>query len=67
MFKRREENAATRSLHNAAKLMDNNPTLMRLKELEALEKVTERVGNLNVYVGLEGVMQGLIKVPSTVR
>ena len=65
LIKRREETAATRSLHNTAKLMENNPTLMRLKELEVLEKVTERVGNLNVYSGLEGVMHGLVKAPLT--
>jgi len=63
-IKRREETAATRSLHNTAKLMENNPTLMRLKELEVLEKVTERVSNLNVYSGLDGVMNGLISHPT---
>jgi len=36
---------------------------MRLKELEVLEKVTEKIGNLNVYSGLEGVMNGLVKSP----
>jgi len=64
IIRRREETAATRSLHNTAKLMENNPTLMRLKELEVLEKVTERVSNLNVYSGLEGVMNGLIANPA---
>ena len=37
VIKRREETAATRSLLNTARLMDDNPTLMRLKELEVLE------------------------------
>ena len=63
LIKRREETAATRSLHNTAKMMEDNPTLMRLKELEVLEKVTERIGNLNVYSGLEGVMNDLVKSP----
>ncbi len=63
LIKRREETAATRSLHNTAKMIDGNPTLMRLKELEVLEKVTERIGNINVYSGLEGVMKDLIKCP----
>jgi len=63
LIKRREETAATRSLHNTAKVMEDNPTLMRLKELEVLEKVTERIGNLNVYSGLEGVMNDLVKSP----
>ena len=59
-IKRREETEATRSLHNTAKVMEGNPTLMRLKELEVLEKVTERIGNINVYSGLEGVMKDLV-------
>ncbi len=67
LIKRREETAATRSLHNTAKLMEGNPTLMRLKELEVLEKVTERVGNLTVYSGLDGVMKDLVKSPASMK
>lgn len=67
LIKRREETAATRSLHNTAKMMEGNPTLMRLKELEVLEKVTERIGNINVYSGLEGVMTDLVKSPSSLK
>jgi hypothetical protein len=37
------EKAATRSLLNTARLMDENPTLLRPKELETLEKVTEKI------------------------
>ncbi len=59
-IQRREETAATRSLLNTAKLMNDNPALARLKELEALEKITHTVGTLNVYGGLDGVMNGLI-------
>ncbi len=39
---RREETAAMRSMLNTARLMEENPVLMRLKELETLEKVTRR-------------------------
>src|SRR5437870_12210559 len=39
LIARREETAATRSQANAAKLLQDNPTLMRLRELEVLEKV----------------------------
>ncbi|MCP4432282.1 MAG: slipin family protein [Gammaproteobacteria bacterium] len=67
LIKRREETAATRSLHNTAKMIEGNPTLMRLKELETLEKVTEKIGNINVYSGLEGVMRDLVKSPSGLR
>lgn len=59
-IQRREETAATRSLLNTAKLMHDNPALVRLKELEALEKITGTVGSLNVYGGLEHVMNGLV-------
>ena len=62
LIKRREETAATRSLHNTAKMMEGNPTLMRLKELEVLEKVTERIGNITVHSGLEGVLKDLVKI-----
>jgi regulator of protease activity HflC (stomatin/prohibitin superfamily) len=67
LIKRREETAATRSLHNTAKMMEDNPTLMRLKELEVLEKVTERIGTINVYSGLEGIMNDLVKSPLSNR
>lgn len=62
VLKRREETAATRSLLNTAKLMDENPTLMRLKELEVLEKVTEKVDRLTVFGGLEGVLKDTVKI-----
>lgn len=62
VIKRREETSATRSLHNTAKVMENNPTLMRLKELEALEKVAGKIESLTVYGGLEGLMNGVVKI-----
>jgi regulator of protease activity HflC (stomatin/prohibitin superfamily) len=45
---RREETAATRSLMNTAKLLEQNPTLLRLKELEAWKEIAEKVGALTV-------------------
>lgn len=51
LIRRREETAATRSLLNTAKLMADNPTLLRLKELEALERVTEKIGRIDVHAG----------------
>ncbi len=62
LIKRREETAATRSLYNTAKMMENNATLMRLKELETLEKVTQKVDKINVYDGLNGVLNGLVSI-----
>lgn len=48
---RREEVASTRSLLNTAKLMDENKTLYKLKELEYLERICENVGNISVSGG----------------
>lgn len=62
VIKRREETAAARSLLNTARLMDENPTLMRLKELEVLEKVTEKVDKLTVFGGLDGVLNDTVRI-----
>ena len=62
VIKRREETAATRSLLNTAKLMEQNPLLLRLKELEALESVTEKIDKLTVFGGLDGVMKEVVKI-----
>ncbi len=62
LIKRREETQAMRSLHNTAKMMENNPTLLRLKELESLERVTERIDKISVYGGLDGVLNDLVKL-----
>ncbi|TNJ64357.1 slipin family protein [Paenibacillus hemerocallicola] len=48
---RREETASTRSLLNTAKLMDENETLFRLKELEFLEKICEKIGTISLTGG----------------
>jgi len=45
---RREETAATRSLANTAKLLEQSPTLMRLKELESFREIAGRVGQVTV-------------------
>ncbi len=60
LIKRREETAATRNLLNTAKLLEDNPVLLRLKELETLEKVTEKIGSLTVFGGLDSVMKQLV-------
>jgi regulator of protease activity HflC (stomatin/prohibitin superfamily) len=54
LIRRQEETAATRSLLNTAKLMENNPLLLRLKELEALEKLVEKVGRIDLHTGGQG-------------
>ncbi len=46
---RREETAAMRSQVNTAKLLQDNPTLMRLRELELLEKIAA-TSKLNIVL-----------------
>lgn len=48
---RREETASTRSLLNTAKLMEENQTLFRLKELEFLERICDKIGNISLHAG----------------
>lgn len=43
-------------------LVDENPLLLRLKELEALEKVTEKVDKLTVFGGLDGVLKEMVRI-----
>ena len=62
LIRRREETQATRSLHNTAKLMEGNPTLLRLKELEVLQSITENIHELKIYGGLDGLMNGTVKL-----
>ncbi|MGC3969628.1 MAG: slipin family protein [Pirellulales bacterium] len=51
---RREETAAMRSQVNTAKLLQDNPTLMRLRELEVLEKIAA-TSKLNIVLGEKGL------------
>ena len=45
---RREETASTRSLLNTAKLMEDNTMLWKLKEMEYVEKIADKISNINV-------------------
>ena len=66
-IKRQEETAATRSLLHTARLMDGNPLLFRLKELEALENLVEKVGRNDIHTGggvagLEALLKNLYRM-----
>lgn len=61
VISRREEVASTRSLLNTAKLMDENRTLFKLKELEYLEKICDKVGEISVN-GNAGLVEQLGKI-----
>lgn len=45
---RREETASTRSLLNTAKLMEDNAMLFKLKEMEYVERIADKVGEITV-------------------
>ena len=61
LISRREETAAMRSQANTAKLLADNPTLMRLRELEVLERVAT-TGNLNVVLGEKGLADRVVNL-----
>jgi len=72
LIRRQEETAATRSLLNTARLMEDNPLLLRLKELESLERVVEKVGRIDLHAGegqgLDALITKLVrlKAPETI-
>jgi regulator of protease activity HflC (stomatin/prohibitin superfamily) len=45
---RREETASTRSLLNTAKLMEDNEMLWKLKEMEYVEKIADKISSISV-------------------
>ncbi len=61
LIARREETAAMRSQANTAKLLETSPTLMRLRELEVLEKVAAG-GKLNVVLGEKGLAERVVNL-----
>jgi regulator of protease activity HflC (stomatin/prohibitin superfamily) len=66
LIRRQEETAATRSLLNTAKLMEENPLLLRLKELESLERLVEKVGRIDLHAGdgqgLDALLTKLVRI-----
>ncbi len=60
---RREEVASTRSLLNTAKLMEENRILYRLKELEYLERICDKVGSISLEGG-GSVLEQLARLAS---
>ncbi len=61
LITRREETAAMRSQANTAKLLENNPALMRLRELESLEKIAGN-SKLNVILGDKGLTDRVVNL-----
>lgn len=48
---RREETAATRNMLNTAKLMEENQILLKLKEMEYVEKIASKIGEIKLSNG----------------
>jgi hypothetical protein len=61
LITRREETAALRSQANTAKLLAENPTLMRMRELEVLEKIVAS-GKLSIVLGEKGLADRVVNL-----
>ncbi len=62
VVRRREETAATRSMLNTAKVMEDNPVALRLKELEVLERIAEKIDRIQVNGSLDNILTDLIRI-----
>ncbi len=54
---RREETASTRSLLNTAKLMEENAMLFKLKEMEYVEKIADKINTISLSGGTQIIDQ----------
>ncbi len=61
LIERREEVAAIRSQANTARILADNPTLMRLKELEVLQKIATD-SKLEVILGEKGLADRVVNL-----
>lgn len=57
---RREETAATRSLANTAKMLEKNPMLLRLKEIESVKEIAGHINQLNVVASSNELLSQLL-------
>ncbi|MEO7984155.1 MAG: slipin family protein, partial [Bacteroidota bacterium] len=58
---RREETASTRSLLNTAKLMEDNAMLWKLKEMEYISTIADKISNISVS-GNSGLVEQLKQI-----
>ncbi|WP_339727463.1 slipin family protein [uncultured Gimesia sp.] len=61
LIARREETAAIRSQVNTAKLLQDNPVLMRMRELEVLENIASK-NKLNIVLGEKGLADRVVNL-----
>ncbi len=57
---RREEVASTRSMANTAQMLERNPALLRLKELEAFKDIASAIPNLTLVVGQTDLLRSVL-------
>ncbi|MDC1068686.1 slipin family protein [Candidatus Kapabacteria bacterium] len=57
LIKRREETASTRNLLNTAKLMGDNKMLFKLKQMEYIETIAEKVGKISLGTDVQFTTQ----------
>ena len=62
IIRRREETNATRSLLNTARVMAENPIMLRLKELETLEQIAGKVERLTINNGTSGLLNDVARL-----
>jgi regulator of protease activity HflC (stomatin/prohibitin superfamily) len=62
VIKLREETSATRSMLNTARVMEDNPIALRLKELEVLERIAEKIDRIQVNGSLDSILTELIQI-----
>lgn len=62
VIRRREATNAPRPLLNIAKVMEDNPTMLRLGEPETLEKIIDEMGSTSAFGGLGGVMDQMVGI-----
>lgn len=63
---RREDAAATRNMANTAKVIAENPVLMRLKELETMKEIAEKIDEIKLVMGADG-LKGLLPLTSDTK
>ncbi len=58
---RREDAAATRNMANTAKVIAEHPVLMRLKELETMKEIADKIDEIKLVVGVGGAKDLLMR------
>ncbi|MCG8572477.1 MAG: slipin family protein [Spirochaetes bacterium] len=61
LIARREETAAMRSQANTARMLSSNPAVIKLRELEILDKLASN-SNLNLVLGEKGISEKISKM-----